>query len=237
MPLKFSCPHCDQHISADASQAGKGGQCPNCNQSIIVPDYQPPKQAPPKPIPPPLPPQNLAASHIHLLVNGDQRGPYLLDQIRSMWSSGSLTADTLWWVSGMTEWAQIQTLPLSRTPPVIPQEVSAPTAARYNPSTKTFSGTTLLLVKLAIRAIQQLGWKLDNANESLGIVNFETGVSWGSWSGVSCSLTIEEVSPNTFRVLGAGKQNIRGGQLLAIDFGEAKGRAMKAIEMMKELAR
>jgi hypothetical protein len=61
-------------------------------------------------------------------------------------------------------------------------------------------------------------------------------VSWGSWSGVSCSLTIEEISPNTFRVLGTGKQNLRGGQLLAIDFGEAKGRAAKAIEKMKELA-
>lgn len=180
---------------------------------------------------------NLAASHIHLLVGGEQRGPYVLDQIRSMWSSGSLTADTLWWTEGMTEWALIQALPLSSVPPAVPQQAAAPTAARYNPTTDTFSGTNLLLVKLAIRAIQQLGWKLDNANESLGIVNFETGMSWGSWSGVSCSLTIEEVSPNTFRVLGAGKQNLRGGQLIAIDFGEAKGRATKAIEKMKELAR
>jgi hypothetical protein len=95
-----------------------------------------------------------------------------------------------------------------------------------------------LLVKLAMRAVQELGWKLENANESLGMVTFETGISWGSWSGVSCSLSIDEVSENQFRVTGTGKQNVRGGQLLALNIGgEAKGRAQKAIKKMKELAR
>lgn len=113
----------------------------------------------------------------------------------------------------------------------------APTSVHYNRATDTFSGTMVLMVKLAMRAVQDLGWKLDQANESLGLVTFETGMSWGSWSGVSCSLNIEEVSPNTFRVNGTGKQNVRGGQMGALNlFGEAQGKARKAIDTMKQLA-
>lgn len=114
----------------------------------------------------------------------------------------------------------------------------APAKVKYNPSGDTFTGTTTLLVKLAMRAIQELGWKLENANENLGLVTFETGISWGSWSGVSCSLNIEEVSPNTFRVKGTAKQNVRGGALFSIDLGgEAQSKARKAIDKMKEYAR
>ena len=112
-----------------------------------------------------------------------------------------------------------------------------PAALRYDPHTDTFGGTMAGLVKLAMRAVQDLGWKLDEANESLGLVTFQTGMSWGSWSGVSCSLTINEVSPSAFRVTGTGKQNLRGGQLIALNIGgEAQGRARKAIERMKEIA-
>jgi hypothetical protein len=100
------------------------------------------------------------------------------------------------------------------------------------------SGTMPLLVKLAMRAVQDLGWKLENANEHLGLVTFETGMSWGSWSGISCSLNIEEVSTNQFRVTGTAKQNVRGGQFLAINFGgEAQSKVRKAIDKMQELTR
>ena len=86
-------------------------------------------------------------------------------------------------------------------------------------------------------AIQENGWTLEQANESIGLVTFKTSISWGSWSGVSCSLNISEVSPNTFRIVGTGKQNVSGGQLLAINIGnEAQSKAKKAIETMKILA-
>jgi len=93
------------------------------------------------------------------------------------------------------------------------------------------------MVKLAMKTVQALEWKFDDANETLGLVTFQTGMRWGSWSGVSCSLSIEEVSPNTFNVTGVGKQNIRGGQVVALDLGgEAKKKARNAIDMMKKLA-
>jgi len=88
-----------------------------------------------------------------------------------------------------------------------------------------------------MRAVQDLEWKLDQANENLGLVTFQTGMSWGSWSGISCSLNIEEVFLHHFRVTGTGKQNVRGGQILALNIGgEAQGKAQKAIDKMKQLA-
>lgn len=61
-------------------------------------------------------------------------------------------------------------------------------------------------------------------------------MTWGSWSGASCSITIEEREPFWFVVRGGGKQNVRGAQLAAIDFGEAAGKAKKVIATMKALA-
>ncbi|MGB2984237.1 MAG: zinc ribbon domain-containing protein [Candidatus Bipolaricaulia bacterium] len=118
----------------------------------------------------------------------------------------------------------------------VSQQSSVPATVSYNRDADTFTGTMILMAKLAMRAVQELGWKLDQANETLGLVTFQTGISWGSWSGVSCSLSIEEVSPNAFRVTGTGKQNVRGGQILALNVGgEAQRKARKAIEKMKEL--
>jgi hypothetical protein len=108
----------------------------------------------------------------------------------------------------------------------------------YDRATDTFTGTMNLMTKLAMRAVQKIGWKLDVANEAIGLITFQTGMTFGSWSGVSCSLNIEEVSPNKFRVSGTGKQNVRGGQVVALNlFGEAQSKANKAIATMKDLAR
>lgn len=38
--LKFSCSHCGQHISAEASNAGLSTQCPACGEAIHVPDFE-----------------------------------------------------------------------------------------------------------------------------------------------------------------------------------------------------
>lgn len=128
--------------------------------------------------------------------------------------------------------------PVSIAEPKEPQQKCEPaTSVRYNVESDDFVGSMVMMVKLAMRAVQGLGWKLDQVNESLGLVTFQTGMSWGSWSGVSCSLNIEEVTPGIFRVSGAGKQNLRGGQIIALNIGgEAQGKARTAIDYMKQLA-
>ena len=114
--------------------------------------------------------------------------------------------------------------------------MSDPPSVTYDRNSDTFTGTTLLIVKLAMRAVQELGWKLVNANEVLGFVTFETGMSWGSFAGVSCSLNIEEISANRFRVIATGRQNNPGGKLVLNIGGEAQKRADKALRKMAELA-
>ena len=124
--------------------------------------------------------------------------------------------------------------PLPRPVPPLPQPFAT---VRYNPESDSFAGSMTIIVKLAMRSVQELGWKLDQANETLGLVTFQTGMSWGSWSGVSGSLNIEEVSAGVFRVKGTGKQNLRGGQIIALNIGgEAQGKARNVIEQMKRLA-
>lgn len=117
------------------------------------------------------------------------------------------------------------------------KKINEPIRVKYNRESDTFFGTIHLLVKLAMRSIQEHGWTLEQANDNIGLVTFKTGITWGSWSGVSCSLNIEEVSQRTFRITGTGKQNISGGQLIALNIGnEAQSKARKVIETMKKLA-
>ena len=34
---KFSCPHCEQHLSCDEALCGRQIQCPGCNHLITIP--------------------------------------------------------------------------------------------------------------------------------------------------------------------------------------------------------
>ena len=112
-----------------------------------------------------------------------------------------------------------------------------PKVVKYNSKSDTFYGTMSLIVKLAMKAIQEHGWTIEQANENVGLVTFKTGISWGSWSGVTGSLNISEISENTFKVTGTGKQNVSGGQLVAMNIGnEAKNKAKKVIKTMQRLA-
>jgi hypothetical protein len=102
---------------------------------------------------------------------------------------------------------------------------------------ENFVGTKALLIKLAARAILSLNYKVDSADEASGLISFTTGMTMGSWSGVSGSLYLDEIGPNKFTVSGTAKQNVRGGQILALDIGgEAKGKVRNVIEEMRRLA-
>lgn len=114
---------------------------------------------------------------------------------------------------------------------------SAPTHVSYDRKNKRFHGTTTQVVKLAVQAIQHLKWKVDNANEGIGLVTFQTGMTWGSWTGVVGSLHINEVGLNFFEVSGTGKQNVSGAQLVAFNIGnEAQKKVDRVINAMVELA-
>jgi len=120
--------------------------------------------------------------------------------------------------------------------PVIDRNEVKITHVKYN-SDDTFTGTLTLMIKLAVNAVQELGWKIDQVNESVGIVNFQTGISWGSWSGVQGTISIQEISNNIYKAIGTGKQKLGGAQLIAFNIGnEAKSKAQKVINKMKQIA-
>lgn len=100
-----------------------------------------------------------------------------------------------------------------------------------------FIGTKPLVLGLAVRAVQACNYKVDSADEASGLVAFTTGMTMGSWSGVSGSIYFEEIGPHRYRASGNAKQNVKGGQVLALDlFGEAKGKVGKVIDQMRSLA-
>lgn len=116
--------------------------------------------------------------------------------------------------------------------------VPEPTIVSYDPKNNTFNGTLNLLIKLAMEAIQELGWKIDQVDEKNGLVSFQTGVTWGSWSGVNGTLNIQEVSKYIFTINGTGKQNLTGGQIIAINIGnEANKKVKKVIDKIKILSK
>lgn len=39
-----------------------------------------------------------------ILIEGKQSGPFTIGQLRSMWNSGSITSETLYWMEGMKGW-------------------------------------------------------------------------------------------------------------------------------------
>jgi hypothetical protein len=63
-----------------------------------------------------------------LRADGDQTGPYSLDQLRAMWASGQVNLDMAYWHEGMSEWQLLRCLettlkpvpeaPVTQTPPV-----------------------------------------------------------------------------------------------------------------------
>ncbi|MBS1721638.1 MAG: SPFH domain-containing protein [Armatimonadetes bacterium] len=52
--------------------------------------------------PPPVP----QAKAFHVVINGQQQGPYEMSVLQGMVTSGQLTKDTLVWATGMAEWSK-----------------------------------------------------------------------------------------------------------------------------------
>ncbi|MCQ2197916.1 MAG: DUF4339 domain-containing protein, partial [Bacteroidaceae bacterium] len=57
--------------------------------------------------PPPLP-GNIA---VYVAVNGQQTGPFNMQQLQQMAAAGQFTAQSLVWKQGMPQWAAASTLP------------------------------------------------------------------------------------------------------------------------------
>lgn len=120
-----------------------------------------------------------------------------------------------------------------------PVDVASSISAPKEPSLEggLIVGTSAMMVDLAKRAIERLNYRVDSTDATGGTASFTTGVTMGSWSGVSGTVSWEEHAPYRYKVTGRGKQNVKGGQMVALNlFDEANAKASNVITEMKRLA-
>ena len=98
-----------------------------------------------------------------ILQQDDAKGPYTIGQLRSMWNSGSITADTLYCQEGFDQWLPLLQLrgelePVPANPPSLP--ASRPSAPPAFPRVQTveatgkgWKGAQLISALIAILAI------------------------------------------------------------------------------------
>ncbi len=77
--------------------------------------------------PPPLPNQG---PMYHVAINGQQAGPFSMDQMRAGLSGGQMTPESMVWAAGMAGWAAANTVPelaplFAPTPPPLPDDPAA----------------------------------------------------------------------------------------------------------------
>ena len=118
--------------------------------------------------------------------------------------------------------------------PVVVSESTARAPDRLGIEGGRFVATREMMAALAKTAVQACKYRIDSADDAAGTVTFTTGMTMGSWTGVSGSIVYREVAPYLFEVSGTAKQNVRGGQVVALDlFGEAKGKVENVIQEMR----
>ncbi len=78
----------------------------------------------------------------YIIQNEETKGPYTLGQLRSMWSAGSITSNTMHCQEGDTEWRPLSAIVRELEPPVaIPPPVAQ--SAVSSPKTSVDSGSSV----------------------------------------------------------------------------------------------
>ena len=113
--------------------------------------------------------------------------------------------------------------------------ISAPTELALDGD--AIVATSRQLMALAKTAVEKCGYRVDSTDSESGNISFTTGMTMGSWSGVSGTISWKETEPYKWELTGQGKQNVKGGQVLAMNlFDEANEKARKVINEMKRQA-
>lgn len=116
-------------MSGSHNLIGEAVNCPACAVSFTV---ESPKAAEPASV---TWPSDMDTGHYLVLVGSEQRGPFVLSQLRSMWCSGAITANALYWQKGMDKWQPISRISDLLDPPAQPvRPESTPNSAPQVPS-------------------------------------------------------------------------------------------------------
>jgi len=172
---------------------------------------------------------------IYISRNGSQEGPFDIMEINAMIADKFLKSYDYAWYEGLAEWILVKDVPGLELPQIASSSRKSKKVI-YLKSENCFEGLLSDIVKLAMRAVVELKYTVENVNDSVGIITFKTGMTWASFQGASCSITFIEIEEGKYSPQSAGKQNVSGAQLVALDFGGAKRIADGVVDHMKKLA-
>jgi hypothetical protein len=85
-------------------------------------------------------------------ISGQDRGPYTIGQLRSMWQSGAVTASTLYSFEGAAEWSPLIQLREQLEPPPVrpPRLPEQEPQIIYTPQKERSGCTLIILIALGI---------------------------------------------------------------------------------------
>lgn len=121
--------------------------------------------------------------HIYIHTGGNQKGPYLLQQINAMWLGGQLTADALYWFEGMEDWRPLaEFMAVNETSPdtpgeELPEEIFVEHAGTGRMITN-FPGARLY--DLAYQVLEEYGVTIGDTIPGSVIVG-QSGMNWSSF--------------------------------------------------------
>jgi hypothetical protein len=94
--------------------------------------------------------------------------------------------------------------------------------------TRDYAKPASTILDGALRAIRDLGYKIDSIDKNNGLINFKTGMSWRSWAGQEMSVLVLGNGDNASSVDISSRRSQTGVILQVYDWGE-KGKIAKKV--------
>ena len=118
--------------------------------------------------------------------------------------------------------------------PAGPPEIAITAPGNIEYEDGIYLATRQMMTESIKSAILATGYRLDAVDEIAGTASFTTGMTMGSFSGVSGTISYREIAPYRFEVTGGAKQNVRGGQVVAMNlFGEAQAKLDRVLSNLR----
>ncbi len=89
-----------------------------------------------------------------------------------------------------------------------------------------------LAFETVVKAVNNIGYDIDNFNEQTGLITFHTGISWRTWAGQDMSVLVLEKGPSGTEIIVDGEKRW---PFQIWDWGEVKAIAKKIFREFEAL--
>jgi hypothetical protein len=101
------------------------------------------------------------------------------------------------------------------------------------PETRIYRQPPEVVFNAVVKAVRDLGYKIDSMDRANGLLNFKTGMSMKSWAGQEMSAVILDNGNGTTELSLTGNRSQSGVIIQVYDWGEAKAIAGKLFERVQ----